>query len=84
MRTVRVRLRATDLSREMVAMRRWLDLNRYEPTRFGCDQDGDDIVLSIGFSASAAAEAFAKHFDSEDGLPGLPPSATEESAPGRH
>ena len=36
MKSVTVRVLAADLAREMVAMRRWLDRNRYEPTRFDC------------------------------------------------
>jgi hypothetical protein len=66
MRTVTVRLRAADLSREMAAMREWLDRTRYEPTRFDCDQNGDTVVLSVDFRLAAAAEAFARRFDIED------------------
>ena len=63
MRTVIMRLPAADLSGEMVAMRGWLDSNRYELTRFDCDQNGDDIIVSVDFSMDAAAAAFAKRFD---------------------
>jgi hypothetical protein len=80
MRTIKVRLRATDLSREMVAMRGWLDIHRYQPTRFDCNQNGDDIVLSVDFSMNAAAEAFAKRFGGEDGARGSPPSARGQLA----
>ena len=38
MRTVTVRVDAADLSRQMAAMREWLDRHRYEPTRFACDK----------------------------------------------
>ena len=44
-------------------MRGWLDRNRYEATRFDCDQDGDVVVLSVAFTVEVAAEAFAMHFD---------------------
>jgi hypothetical protein len=67
MRTVKVRLNAANLSREMAAMREWLDRNRYEATRFECDQDRDTVVLSINFMADAAAEAFVGRFDGESG-----------------
>jgi hypothetical protein len=60
---VTVRFRATDLSSEMAEMRGWLDRNQYEATRFDCNQNGDDIILSVGFRMKAAAEAFARHFD---------------------
>jgi hypothetical protein len=70
MRTVTVRLRAADLSREMAAMREWLDRTRYEPIRFDCDQNGDTVVLSVDFRSPAAAGAFARRFDVEDGSQG--------------
>ena len=63
MRTVKVRLPTADLSREMVAMREWLNRNGYEATRFDCDQDGDVVVLSVNFTTEATASAFARHFD---------------------
>ena len=63
MRTVKVRLNAADLSDQMIVMRGWLDRNRYEATRFDCDQDGDVVVLSVDFTVEVAAEAFAMRFD---------------------
>ena len=63
MRSVTVRVRVDDLAREMVAMRNWLDRNRYEPTRFDCNQNGSQIILSVDFAIDAAAEAFAQCFD---------------------
>ena len=52
MRTVKVRLNAADLSDQMIVMRGWLDRNRYEATRFDCDQDGDVLVLTSLWSGS--------------------------------
>ena len=63
MRTVKVRLNAADLSDQMIVMRGWLDRNRYEATRFDCDQHGDVVVLSVDFTVEVAAEAFAMRFD---------------------
>jgi hypothetical protein len=63
MRTATVRLRAADLSREMAAMREWLDRARYEPTKFTYDQDGDAVVVSAEFLKAEEAEKFARHFD---------------------
>jgi hypothetical protein len=65
MRTVTIRVCAIDLSREMVAMRGWLDRNGHEPTKFDCDKRGEEVVLSVDFRSSAAAEAFAQRFDGE-------------------
>jgi hypothetical protein len=58
MRNVTVRVLVADFAREMVAMRNWLDSNGYEPTRFGCNQNGRQITLSVDFTTDAAAEAF--------------------------
>jgi basic membrane lipoprotein Med (substrate-binding protein (PBP1-ABC) superfamily) len=77
MQIVKVRLPAGDLSREMAAMREWLDSNRYEPAKFTCDQDGVDVVVSVNFMLDEAAAAFAKRFDGEDG----PKSSLGDSAP---
>lgn len=73
MRTVTVRVPAIDLSREMVAMRGWLDHNGYEPTRFDCGKSGDKVVLSVDFRTAAAAEAFARRFDGESRPPASGP-----------
>ena len=49
MRTVTVRMRASDLAHQMAAMREWLDRHRYEPARFVCDQHGDAVDVSVEF-----------------------------------
>jgi len=73
MRRVIVRVAAADFAREMGAMRRWIDSNQYEPTRFKYDQDEDAVVIAIDFPTDAAAQAFAS------GFVGGP--ATQASAP---
>jgi hypothetical protein len=65
MHMVRVRLHEVHLSAEMAEMRSWLDRNQYEPTRFDCHQDDDDILLCVEFRREEAAKAFAKRFDGE-------------------
>jgi hypothetical protein len=65
MRNVTVRVLVADFAREMVAMRNWLDSNGYEPTRFDCNQNGRQIILSVDFTTDAAAEVFAQCFDGE-------------------
>jgi hypothetical protein len=66
MRTVTVRVDAADLSRQMAAMREWLDRHRYEPTRFACDQDGDAVIVCVEFRNDRQGEAFASHFDDQE------------------
>jgi hypothetical protein len=72
LRTVTVRLCAADLSRQMVAIREWIDRNRYGPSRFKYDQDEDAVVVSIDFPKDEEGEAFAKQFelDPENGTVG--------------
>ena len=62
MKTISVTLRYADLSREMAAMRSWLDHHCYEPSRFRCDQHGDEVVFSVAFMIDAEADAFAARF----------------------
>ena len=79
MRTIKIRMLAVDLSREMAAMREWLDRNSCEPTRFKYDQDEDAVVVSIDFPTDAAAQAFASRFVAEPGPQGSAPSAGDSS-----
>jgi hypothetical protein len=65
MTSLTVRVPASDLAREMVVMREWLDFNRYEPSRFDCGRNGTEIVLFVGFSTGVAAEGFARCFGGE-------------------
>src|ERR1700737_4728761 len=58
MRTVTVRMRASDLAHQMAAMREWLDRHRYEPARFVCDQHGDAVDVSVEFPDDQEGEAF--------------------------
>ena len=67
MQIVKVRVPAADLSRELAAMREWLDSTRYAPAKFDCNQDGVDVVLSVEFMLDEAARAFARRFDGEYG-----------------
>ena len=67
MQIVKVRVPAADLSRELAAMREWLDSTGYEPAKFDCNQDGVDVVLSVEFMLDEAARAFARRFGGENG-----------------
>jgi hypothetical protein len=67
MRSVVVQVPAADLAREMVLMREWLDLNRFEPAGFDCRKNGRQVVLSVDFRMGVAAEGFARRFGGESG-----------------
>jgi hypothetical protein len=62
MQSVTVRVPTADLSRAMISMRQWLDLNQCEPTRFDCGKRGAHVVLSVAFSTGGAAQEFARQF----------------------
>ena len=68
MRTVTVRMAVADLSRQMAAMREWLDRHRCESANFACDQDGNAVIVSVEFSNEREGEAFASHFDDQEPL----------------
>ena len=80
MRIVKVRFPAADLSREMAAMREWLDSNRYEPAKFDCGHDGVDVVLSVEFMLDEAAKAFANALAEKTGR-GHPLSTARSGSP---
>lgn len=39
-------------------IREWLDRNQCEPAGCDCDQNGDEVVLSVDLTVDTAAEAF--------------------------
>src|SRR5260370_916062 len=49
MKSVTVRVPASDLARAMVMMREWLDLHRCEPTSFDCGTNGAEVALVVRF-----------------------------------
>ena len=63
MRSVTVRVRATEFGAMMTAIGEWLHLNRYEPTRYKYDHNEEDVFVTIDFAAEVAAMAFAARFD---------------------
>jgi hypothetical protein len=73
MRSVTVRIRASEFSATMTAISEWLDANRYKPTRYKYDHDEDVVLVTVDFTAEVAAEAFAMRFD---GVYQLLPRAT--------
>ena len=62
MSAVDIRLNPSDLSREMAAMRLWLDQHRFEASGFACRQDEGSVLVSLEFKRDGEARAFAKRF----------------------
>jgi hypothetical protein len=81
MRSITVRVRADEFSATINAMAEWLDVNRYEPTRYKYDHQEDLVVVTVDFPAEVAAEAFATRFDGIYQLPGQPrsPDSSQQS-----
>jgi hypothetical protein len=62
MSAVEIRLNAGDLSREMSAMRFWLDEHRVDVSGFSCSHQEDHVVVRVEFARAREAHAFADRF----------------------
>jgi hypothetical protein len=62
MHVVEIRLRPSELSMQMGAMRIWLDEHRFEPSSFACGEGTSEVVVSLEFKIGHQAEEFAKRF----------------------
>jgi hypothetical protein len=81
MPNITVRVRADEFSATINAMAEWLDVNRYEPTRYKYDHQGDLVVVTVDFPEEVAAEEFATRFDGIYQLPRQPrlPDSSRQS-----
>ena len=62
---VDIRMQPGDLSRQMSAMRIWLDEHRFEPSTFSCRDADRGMLISVEFKMSDEAAAFAARFDGQ-------------------
>ncbi len=62
MSAVELCLSASELSREMGAMRVWLDEHRFELSSFSCRDVDDGVLVSVEFKIAGQAQAFAERF----------------------
>ena len=56
MHVVEIRLRPSELSMQMGAMRIWLDEHRFEPSSFACGEGTSEVVVSLEFKIGYQAE----------------------------
>ena len=63
MYVVDIHVEQGELSRQMSAMRIWLDEHRFEPSAFFCRDADYGTLVCIEFKVPREAEAFAEHFD---------------------
>jgi hypothetical protein len=69
MQTIAIRVRATDLSATMAAMRKWLDDHRCEPSNFTFRRSGNIISIYAVFGKDVDGEAFKARFDAQTRRP---------------
>jgi hypothetical protein len=62
MSAVEIRLNQSELSREMAAMRVWLDEHRFEASRFSCHDNDGGMLVFLEFKLAHQAQAFAERF----------------------
>jgi hypothetical protein len=62
MSAVEILLSPADLSREMGAMRVWLDEHRVDVSGFSCSNEEDRVVVRVEFARAQEANAFANRF----------------------
>jgi hypothetical protein len=62
MSAVEIPVNAGDLSREMSAMRLWLDEHRVDVSGFSCSHQEDHVVVRVEFARAQEAHAFADRF----------------------
>ena len=60
---VDIHVQQGDLSRQMSAMRIWLDEHRFEPSTFSCRDTDYGTLVCIEFKVPREAVAFAERFD---------------------
>ena len=62
---VDIQMQQGDLSRQMSAMRVWLDEHRFEPSTFSCRDTDYGTLVCIEFKVPREAVAFAERFDGQ-------------------
>jgi hypothetical protein len=62
---VEVRRDREHLSKDMSAIREWLDSRRFEPDVFRCDTDAEHVTLRLEFKSETEADACAETFDGQ-------------------
>jgi hypothetical protein len=71
MHAVGIRLKPSDLSEQMAAMRTWLDEHRIDVSTFACRDNGEGMTVQIEFRLAHQATAFAERFGGRASLPSV-------------
>ena len=59
---VEIRRDREDLTKNMSAVREWLDSRRFEPDVFRCDTDAEHVTFRLEFKIETEADACAETF----------------------
>jgi hypothetical protein len=78
MRAVEIRLPPSELSKQMAAMRVWLDEYRFESSSFACRDSEYGVLVCLEFKIARQADEFAKRFGGR--ASGPPIDESEEEA----
>src|ERR1700728_2933280 len=62
MHSVEMRLKPSELTGLMAAMRVWLDERRFEPSSFSCRDCEAGVMVRVDFKVMSEADAFARRF----------------------
>jgi hypothetical protein len=62
MHVVGIRVKPSDLSKQMAAMRLWLDEHRIDLSTFACRHTDDEMLVQAEFRMARHATAFAERF----------------------
>jgi hypothetical protein len=62
MHVVEIRLKPSDLSKQMAAMRMWLDEHRIDSSTFSCRHKDDGMLVRVEFRLTHQAVPFAERF----------------------
>ena len=71
MNVVGIRVEPSDLSKQMTAMRLWLDEHRIDLSTFACRHTEDGMLVQAEFRLANHATAFAERFGGRSDRPSL-------------
>jgi hypothetical protein len=69
MHVVGIRVKPDDLSKEMAAMRLWLDEHRIDLSTFTCRHNDDGMLVHVELRLAHQAAAFAERFGGRPNRP---------------
>ena len=78
MHVVEIHLKPSDLSKQMAAMRVWLDEHRIDVSTFACRHKDDGMLVHLEFRLAHPAAAFAERFGGRASRPSAAYAGAED------